>query len=413
MEKTTRKIREYGLKDFIKVLRGNWLTLLLCVLLTAAVLGGSLGCVSAFIRHNEYSATIAKVDTATFDVPVVRASLRDHIEVILKEKYPHNGLSDKDFNDLSNAVNARLSLSENPEGTFAFTLSSFDAKQVHMSQDDFKDILNRIIDWYKESYTDKIVTSYLIKASAIGESTKKLTYYLQIRTLENTIDSLIGEVRIVAGMEQMPGIDISDTTISSSTTVDRSEFAAYYCEENGKRVNDILTDLENLDAAVAAARAFVCNNGVENPDASASMQDYIDGELLKYPVETQDAVLTQLKGLFGDDSPYNQADADGKTELETGAQTRIDAIVSSLQTILDDYNLLARSYAASTIPNYVIISTLTTDEDLGAIAPFAVVLITAACAIVAFLIGFFVSFNRMQKTGEIGIELVEESGEEA
>ena len=254
MEKTTRKIREYGLKDFIKVLRGNWLTLLLCVLLTAAVLGGSLGCVSAFIRHNEYSATIAKVDTATFDVPVVRASLRDHIEVILKEKYPYNGLSDKDFNDLSNAVNAHLSLSENPEGTFAFTLSSFDAKQVHMSQDDFKDILNRIIDWYKESYTDKIVTSYLIKASAIGESTKKLTYYLQIRTLENTIDSLIGEVRIVAGMEQMPGIDISDTTISSSTTVDRSEFAAYYCEENGKRVNDILTDLENLDAAVAAAR---------------------------------------------------------------------------------------------------------------------------------------------------------------
>lgn len=412
MEKTSRKIKEYGFADFIKVLRKNWIALLLCVLITAVVVGGSLGCVSAFIRHNEYSATIAKVDTSTFDVPIVRATFRERIQIILEEKYADRNLSDKDLRDLSRAIDDHLNINESDDNTYTFVLSSFNAKQTTMTESDFGDILNRIIDWFKQLYTDKIVTSYVIRHSAIGGNTSSLAYYLQVQSLENTIDDLIDEVETVAGMKQLPGIDISDSNLSSSVTVERSEFAAYYCEENGKRVSDILNDLKNLDSALASARLFICNNGVENPSATTSMAEYIDGELLKYPAGDQSTILSQLKDKFGGDSAYNQADEEGREALEQTAQTRIDNIAQALQTILDNYNLLAQSYAQSTIPDYVVISALTIDDDLGAIEPLAVVLITAASVIVVFIIGFFVFFNRMQKSGEIGTELVEETDEE-
>lgn len=412
MEKTSRKIKEYGFADFIKVLRKNWIALLLCVLITAVVVGGSLGCVSAFIRHNEYSATIAKVDTSTFDVPIVRATFRERIQIILEEKYADRNLSDKDLRDLSRAIDDHLNINESDDEIYSFVLSSFDAKQTTLTESDFADILNRIIDWFKQLYTDKIVTSYVIRHSAIGGNTSSLAYYLQVQSLENTIDDLIDEVETVAGMKQLPGIDISDSNLSSSVTVERSEFAAYYCEENGKRVSDILNDLKNLDSALASARLFICNNGVENPSATTSMAEYIDGELLKYPAGDQSTILSQLKDKFGNDSAYNQADEEGREALEQTAQTRIDNIAQALQTILDNYNLLAQSYAQSTIPDYVVISALTIDDDLGAIEPLAVVLITAASVIVVFIIGFFVFFNRMQKSGEIGTELVEETDEE-
>lgn len=413
MEKNSRKIKEYGFMDFVKVLRKNWLALALCVVLTGVVVGGALGCVSAFVQHNEYSATIAKVDTTTFDVPIVRATFRERIRLILEEKYPNRGLSQKDFSDLSRAVDDHLDIDESSEGTYTFTLSSFNAKQTTITDNEFADILNAIIDWFKQLYTEKIVTSYVIRSTAISDNTKALTYYLQVQALETTIDSLIEEVETVAGMKQVPGIDITDSTVSSAVTVERSEFAAYYCEENGKRVSDILIDLKNLYSSLSSVRLFICNNGVEKPDATTTMSEYIDGELFKYPSGEENAVLTGLKDKFGADSVYNQADEAGKQNLETGAQTRIDGVVSSLQTILDNYNLIAQSYARSTIPDYVVISALATDEDLGAIEPIAVVLITAACVIVAFLIGFFGFFSRMQKTGEIGTELVEETDEEA
>ena len=409
MEEGFQKVKEYSFSDFFTVLKKRWLPILLSVVITCAVIGGALGCVALFGRHDEYRITLVKVDD-TYDGPIVRSTLRDRIRAILGEKYAET-LSDDALDDLSDDMDDHLDLTTNDEGAYIFTLDFFDTRQTKMSENDFKEVLNTVVDSFRQGYTEKIKTAYSIPFTSMSDTTLALTYYLQIDALESMIDSLIDEVETVAGMKQVVPPTYTGTGV---VVTERSDFAAYYCEENGMRINDILLDLENLHNELTYTRQYISSNGIEKSGAG-TMTDYIEWQLLRYPSNSdseEKTLLENMRELFGENSPYAQADTEGKQALEEEAQARIGGIVSSMQAVMDNYNLIAESYAQYKVHEYVIISSLSV-SDSGAIDAIVVGIVTAACAVVAFLADFFVQFSKLQRAGEIGVEVDEETDEPA
>ncbi len=412
MAEQIRKIKVYGFFDFLKVLKTSWLILLLAGLITSGVIGGALELFSLIVRHDEYTATIVKV-SSDYDVPVVRSTFRNRFRTILSEMYADRNLSDTQLNRLSRDLDEHLEVTEDPAGTFTFCLSSFNADETNVSDEDFISILNALVDWFNDTYAEKIVASYLFRSSPESDAISSFNYYIQAEWLESFLDSAIDEIQTVAGMKHLPGIDIdiSETAVSgtsgSTSVIERSEFAAFYCEENGMRISDVLLALETLYSEVTAAKAYISANGIENPD-STSMREYIEGKLLQEPGSD---VWTNLLSKFSDDSAYATADEDGQAAFESAAENRIEAILSSIRGILDDYNIIANSYAQSVIPEHVIISATIVEEDVSAIDIITVIIAALAALVIAIIIAYFARFTKMRNEGEIGTEFVEETDE--
>ncbi|MBQ9081547.1 MAG: hypothetical protein IJY26_02790 [Clostridia bacterium] len=393
MEERFQKIREYSFGDFWKVLCACFVRAAVCTLIVALLLGGSLGCLAVFVTHDEYAATIAKVDD-TYDVPIIPATMRARIYDVLRKKYTENELSENELLALSGEIDQRLSVTEESEGLFKFTLSSFNSSTKNLSGKDLKSILWEIVNYYGDTYASKIMAKYTVKASTEAGSTlaemKNLNYYLQTEVLNSFLDSTIEEIQTVASKT----FDVEENRPVVSL---RSDFAAYLCPENNRRVSDTLLSLKNLYMEIAYTQSYICRNGIEKAGTNP-MEDYINGQLQTNP--NSEKWLGVKEQWSSTQTPATQQ------QIKT-AEKLIDDIVQSVNNILLEYNKIAKSYSHYIMSDYVIISVLSETVNIGAVDWFMVVLITTAGALIAFLICYLLQFIKMQKSGEIGVELIE------
>lgn len=411
MTKKENGRKEYGFGDFGKVLAYGFKEALICALIVIFILGGTLGCVSTFVRHNEYSANIVKLNDE-YDVPVVRATFREKIYNALQEIYAgEESFTNEKSETLSNELDEHFKIdtasSEKGKTIYTFTFSSFQSSVKELKEEDYCRLLETIMAQYRNAYAEKITSVYSIEAD-IAESVKisfgENNYYLQTLILQLHLDALIREIENIAGIKKPIEGEESLTDV-----VARSRFASYSRPGDKRRVDDSLVRLNALYNDITIAQGFIVNNGVEKT-GTKSMREYIAGQLIKDP---DNAVWITMTEKFNSDSPYQQANEKEKQKLVETTEKLLDDVVQSLQATLDDYNRTARCFADEEVKEYADISSLLNKTyAVGVLSMLSVVGFTLAGALVAIFIVYAVKFNKMQRANEIGYFEPEEESEE-
>ncbi len=394
-ENQSPKAREYSFADFGKVLLHCLKMALICMAIVAVTVSVGLSLFSVLVTHDEYSASIAKVKTSssststqtpTYDVPIIRATLKDRFRIILADMYKDKQLTDKQLTELSREVDEHLHLKEevNGEGVYEFKLTSF--KSDIIQRDDFGKILDALISYYRNQYVNRIVASYTIESNPETDplliNMDSSNYYLQAELLLSYLETTVEEIETIAGLN----VITTDTNNSSAITATRSEFAAALPKEFTK------TGFEPLYTEVYSLQGYITENKVEK-EGTAPMDTYVAGRLLNEPDNQK---WQKLQDTF---DPIPVYEATKAAEVEN----KIDGIITKINEKLNDYNEFAGSFASSTVENYAIISTLIEeDEDVGAFNAFIIVILTVASTLIAFLVCYLVQFSKMQKNGTIG-----------
>ncbi len=397
-ENQSPKAREYSFADFGKVLLHCLKMAIICMAIVAVTVSVGLSLFSLLVTHDEYSATIAKIKTAasnttttttpTYDVPIIRATLKDRLRVILADLYKDKQLTDKQLTELSREVDERLHLKEevNGEGVYEFKLTSF--KSDIIQRDDFGKILDALISYYRNQYVNRIVASYTIESNPETDplliNMDSCNYYLQAELLLSYLETTVEEIETIAGLN----VITTDATNSSVITATRSEFAAALPKKYLKPGFDPLYE------EVYALQGYITANSVEKEDTT-SMYEYFQGRHLNDPSNDK---WTNLQTHFQKDPDPDYYKPNDAAEVEN----RIDGIITKINEKLNGYNEFAGTFASSIVEDYAIISTLTEDEDVGAFNTFTIVILTVACTLISFLVCYLVQFSKMQKNGTIG-----------
>lgn len=410
MEEQTRVTREYGFADWGKVLLAGLKRAVLCALSVGILLGGALTCFSVLITHDEYTATIVKIND-DYDVPVVRATFKEEIQKILPEALTEKTLNEEQLNVLSREFDEHISINEPSEngGIYTFILTSFKSSIVPLTETEFSAVMTAVTENYQKKYTEKIISSYTVESNTESglnfSAIRSDNYYLQAEILDSYLNAVIKEIEVIADLSLNDDIQTTGGAASSSS---RSDFSAYRCAENDRRVSDVLLALEGIRYEISYAKSYVSSNGIEKEGAKP-MTEYVQGQLLK---DADSYPWIILKDNFGENSVYQRASETEKRQFVAETERLIESIVLQLQTILDDYNLIARSFAQSVVSDYVIISAVIEEKSVGAIDAFTVIVITVAGVVISVFFCYVLQFYKMQKEGSIGVEVTETKDEE-
>ena len=397
MAEQNQKSKEYTVADFGKVLLVGWKTIVVCTLIVGLLIGGILSCLAVFVTHDEFYATIAKIDSS-YDVPIIQSTMKENIHKLLKDSFADSDLTDSQIWTLTREINDHLEIiNDEKSQTYDFTLSSFDSAVIpKLKAENFYKILKTIMDYYADTYTQKITASYTIHSTVAGDSAlenlRRQNYYRQAETLISSIDSILEEISAITQK-----VIITETSILISPN--RSEFYAYLCKENNSRVEDINRELNDLKPIIQELQSDVVKYAVEKEN-TVSTVSYFRTQALNYPEVSK---WTTLQAQWG------QSQASAPADIEDDIVDRIDEITTQIDQILGRYNVIAEDYAESIISDYVIISSLIENETVGALRWMEVALLTAACMFVAFLVAYVVQFVKMQRKGEIGSEPTDEA----
>ncbi len=396
MDKQVNTVREYSFADFGKVLLSVWKRALIWMLVVGIVFGASLGCIAIFVTHSEYTASIVKVDDKTYNVPIVESMFREHIRNAVRKIYVEEKgqpLNENQLNTLAREVNSNLSVeSDEANGSYEFTLTSFKSSIFKFSDGDIEHILEGFVNEYKMAYANKINAKYVLPTSTMTEAIfteiETQHYYHQAETLKEFIVSL-------------------KTSITNSTydsIIDDGK-AVLVPSVLSNKIAPVLNDLDNiLNTDIPTAQGFISNNSVVKSGLNYDMEDYVEGQI-QLGNDSKWALLApkfEKSEVLANANASNQTKADG---LITDIKTKIE-------NALDEYNRIAADHAEEKTNDYVLFSFIDANENVGAMPMIVVILITAAAMGVAFVLCYFLRFSKMQRAGEIGTVLVEEPDEE-